>query len=64
MKKLFKEDETYSWEALEIGNEVREILSPVIEKYANKGYSIRDLEYVAKAEIELLCLSRILKRSR
>lgn len=64
MKRLFITPfETYSEEGLELSNKVGKILEPIFTQYQNKGFSIRDIEYIIANEVHMLGAEAILQRN-
>lgn len=51
MKTLYSDDARYLVDAINLWNNVTEVIKPIIKHYADKGYSIRDISHVAQAAI-------------
>lgn len=51
MKTLFQEDGRYTSEAIQLLQEIKKVIKPIIKGYAKNGYSIRELSHVAQAVI-------------
>lgn len=53
VKRLFEEDsEEWTREANQFANEIRKAIEPIIQKWVSKGYSIRELAYIAMTEAD------------
>ncbi len=61
-KQLFNEDETWSDEANDFGREVEEAIKPVLREYAEKGYGLRELTYIAIQIISATTMEMIVCR--
>jgi len=46
--RLFNENDRYSEAGLNLSNEAEEAIEPIMKKWADKGFSIRDIEYIIK----------------
>lgn len=60
MKSLFDANERYTEVALELDAKITSAIKDIISDYADRGYSIRDIEYVTSQSVGMECLSRIL----
>lgn len=63
MKRLFNEEDRYNDVATTISDEARKALEPIVKKWAEQGYSIRDIEYIINAEATCLTLDFLLQHS-
>ena len=59
-KKLYDEDHRYTKRATIIDHEMLTLLEPTFKKYADLGYSPRELGHIAQAVINLLELESVL----
>ena len=48
MKHLFNDDDRYTQEAQDLHAEVSNAIVPIIKKYSDMGYSVRDIQYVVQ----------------
>lgn len=46
-KSLFNKYEAYNTKGGELGDEVSKALDPIIKKWADKGYAVKDIESIA-----------------
>ncbi len=60
MKRLFDVNESWTNEAMEIEKEMFHALKPIIDKYADQQFSIRDLHYVATSCVADLIVTRVI----
>lgn len=60
MKRLFDENDKYTKEALDFETSVIEKLKPIIDEMYEKGYSIRELEYLVSRAAEVVCLEKLI----
>lgn len=58
---LFDESEAWTQEANDIALEVRNALAGIFDKHGKK-YRLRDIQYIAAQEVELLSLDRITRQ--
>jgi hypothetical protein len=63
MKRLFDEKEGWTEESRALDVELAVAISPVIRKWADSGYSLRDIHYVAEQSVHDSCISLIIARS-
>jgi hypothetical protein len=45
-KSLFTEYEKYTNDANNLDDDVQEALQPILDKYLDKGYTVREIEYI------------------
>jgi len=64
MKKLFDENDKYTEEANKLSMRVCSKLLPDINEMSERGYSLRDIEYVCQKAIMDICLSLILSQMK
>lgn len=64
VQRLFNETESESWtgEAQEFSREISKAIKPVVEKYVNKGYSLRDIQYIIQNDAASICLSILMRK--
>jgi len=60
MKHLFNDDDRYTDEALSLDAEIQHVMTPIIKKYFDKGYSVRDIEYILHGTVTCVCLDKIM----
>ncbi len=51
MKSLFTNKDIYTPKAVEFQREVEKFWNPIMQEWAKKGYSTRDMEHIADATI-------------
>jgi len=62
MKSLFNKYEAYNTHGNKVSNEMQQALEPIIEKWANKGYKITDIESIAVGNVITIgCILRLKK---
>ena len=55
MKRLYNEEtDNYTHEANELSHQAAEILKPLLKKWSEEGYSIRDISNIIRAEVSML----------
>ena len=65
MKSLFNKYEAYNTHGNEVSNEMQQALEPIIEKWANRGYKITDIESIAVGNVITIgCILRLKKSIR
>jgi hypothetical protein len=66
MKRLFTEDEreSYTDDGFNLSCEVDRAIRPIAEKYADMGFSIRDIDNIMTSEVCSVCLDVILEVPR
>lgn len=66
MKRLFTEDkrESYTEDGFNLSCEVDRAIRPIAEKYADMGFSIRDIDNIMTSEVCSVCLRIILGEPR
>jgi hypothetical protein len=60
IKSLFTNDERYSEEAIELSKEIRDAIYPIIEKYKNLGYKLKEINSICSSEIDVMIMENIL----
>lgn len=61
VKHLFNpENERYTTEALALSKEVFEAIKPIVDKYADQGYSVRDIASIVHSEVDIATILRII----
>jgi len=59
-KPLFNKYEAYTKEGGKVSDEIREALDPIIKKWADKGYRVKDIESIALDNISMSgCVERM-----
>ena len=56
MKRLFNDKDNWSDEANALQHEATLLLKPLIEKYQNLGFSVREIDYVLSNAISMECV--------
>jgi len=59
MKSLFTDDnaESYNEDAIALSKEAGIAIGKIVRKYAEMGFSVRDIEYILESEVTAECLS-------
>lgn len=60
--KLFDENERYTPEAIAFTQAVRAAVEPLFKQYAANGAKLRELEYLAEQEVQLLALQSLVSK--
>ncbi|USV41120.1 hypothetical protein [Xanthomonas phage BUDD] len=60
VKRLFHpENERYTPEALDLSQEVFAAIKPIVDKYADQGYSVREIASIVHSEVDIATILRI-----
>lgn len=59
---LFDKDDRYTQDASDLDHEIGLALQPIMIRYANKGHSIREIQYIASMAAMDVALMRILEK--
>lgn len=62
MNSLFDEKELYNEVSNELAQSVRDAIKPILTKWIEDNYKIREIEYVMLEEINMLCCENRLKK--
>lgn len=60
MKKSFFDDDKYTKIALSVETDIVKSLEPIVEKYANEGYSLRELQLLMNNAVSDVILKKML----
>jgi len=60
-KSLFNKYESYTPKGGELYNELQEIIDPIIKRWADEGYLMKDIESIA---IDMITMSSAIERAR
>lgn len=61
MKSLYDKNEGYTREAGNLEDEIRQAVAPILRRYMDEGWRVREVMQIGQRAIEMLSLERLLE---